>query len=68
MGLDESELPEDGGEVERSRRSSGVKVFFYWLMFGQGIWQGLAPAALSSTIVLRQREIYHATFNSFVFT
>lgn len=28
MGLDESELPEDGGEVERSRRSSGVKVFF----------------------------------------
>jgi hypothetical protein len=28
MGLEESELPRDGGEVERLRRRSGGKVFF----------------------------------------
>jgi hypothetical protein len=57
--------------MERWKGRAGAaesKVFFYRLIFGQGIWQGLAPAALSSTIVLRQREIHHATFNPFVFT
>jgi len=68
MGWEESELPEDGGEVERSRRSSGGKVFFLQANFRSGKLAGASAAALSNTIVLRQREIYHATFNPFVFT